>query len=532
MITLNFVFKRRAINVSLVDFLVAIFNRERTPEQVKQRRLKEVKKSLSKSSNFFSVSKIQALPQFAKFIYNLYKVFFPLKLFVQRYRNSNEIIHFVVEKYLNSTQKQALEHIYSFSANEIVNFTSDMLKNLDTNLNYLLKSITQEQVRLIDETCGALDIFFDLASYQYYILIKHFDSLFPEDDFIYKPRFSAVSCGVILDDIKDYLECIYSIKDISIWRNLYDILLKIYGDEDNFPMKPNVWLKMVTSIIEINKNKEILYLVRYVSGDPNYLPISGLKKTKAKAFFNYLSKHVSNEMLKAEILQKNSKSKILAEKLFPGVTLLTLDNYNEHMNMKITSKITNTTGYVYADILGYLKTHAVNLVKKDLNDIVNILIIKGQWKDMEISRDVSNDIHDLVNIYSNLIDFDNSLGEQGNYGNRINALLHRVYVGGDKSSEKLLLNIIVDVNKKALILLNDYYSKIYSLKQLLSGCLEDYFKPSSEKELIYNWKELDLELVKSYGNNVNFGSIIKNIIEGLTLFLKLMDLYLTKKNGI
>ncbi|AFI31139.1 hypothetical protein Q7M_360 [Borrelia crocidurae str. Achema] len=30
--------------MSLVDFLVAIFNRERTPEQVKQRRLKESKK--------------------------------------------------------------------------------------------------------------------------------------------------------------------------------------------------------------------------------------------------------------------------------------------------------------------------------------------------------------------------------------------------------------------------------------------------------------------------------------------------------
>ncbi len=75
-------------------------------------------------------------------------------------------------------------------------------------------------------------------------------------------------------------------------------------------------------------------------------------------------------------------------------------------------------------------------------------------------------------------------------------------------------------------------AKIYSFQQLLSGCLEDYFKPSSEKELIYNWKELDIELVKSYGNNVNFGSIIKNIIEGLTLFLKLMDLYLTKKNAI
>ncbi|WP_038364128.1 hypothetical protein [Borrelia persica] len=526
--------KRRVVNLGLVDFLVSIFSRELLPEQIKQRRLKEVKTNLSKVSNFFNASKIQALPQFAKFIYNLYKTFVPFKLFVQRYRTSNEVIHFVVEKYLNDTQKQSLEHIYSFSANNVVNFTSDISKNLDTNLNYLLKNITQEQVRLIDETCGALEIFFDLVSYQYYLVLKHFDALLPEDDFIYKPRFGAVSCGVILDDIKDFLECIYSIRDIAIWRNLYDILLKIYGDADNFPMSPNVWLKMITSIVEINRNKEILYLIKYVSGDPDYLPMSGVQKSRAKAksFFNDLSKHVSNEILKIKVLQKNNKAHILAEKLFRGITFVTLDNYNEQVSLKIMSKVTSTTGYVYAGILGYLKMHAINFVKKDLNDIVNILIIKGQWKDMEIARYVSNDIHSLVSIYSNLVDLDNNLGEQGMYGKRINALLHRVSTGRDKSSEKLLLNIIVDVNKKALVLLNDYYSKIHSLIKRLNDCLEDYVKPSSEKELIYNWKELDLDLLKSYGNNVNFGSIIKNMVDGLSLFLRLMDLYLDKENTV
>ncbi|AHH12372.1 Hypothetical protein BHO_0080000 [Borrelia hermsii YBT] len=528
---MRFYSERRVASLGLVDFLVSIFSRELTPEQVKQRRLREVKNNLSKVSSFFNASKIQALPQFAKFIYNLYKTFIPFKFFVQRYRSSNKIIHFVVEKYLSDSQRQALEYIWSFSANDVVNFTPDIPKNLDNNLNYLLKNITQEQIRLIDETCGALDIFFDLVSFQYYSIIKNFDSLFPEGDFVYKPRFSAVSCGVILDDIKDFLECIYSIRDISIWRNLYDILLEVYGDRDNFPLKPNVWLKTLTSIIEINKTKEILYLIKYVSGDPDYLPISGVKKLKikAKVFFNDLSKHVSNEIAKIEIFQKNSKSKLLAEKLFHGITLVSLDNYNECMNTKITSKIVNTTGYVYSDLLGYLKTHAVNFVKKDLSDIINVLIIKGQWKDMEVSRDISNDIHSLVSIYSNLVDFDNNLSEQGTYGNRVNALLHRASVG-DKSSEKLLLSIIADINKKALVILNEYYSKVSSLGQRLNDCLEDYVKPSSEKELIYNWKELDIDLVKSYGNNVNFGNIIKNVVDSLNLFLKLMDLYLEKKS--
>ncbi|WP_221037294.1 hypothetical protein [Borrelia sp. HM] len=519
--------------MGLFDFLFSIFSRQLTPEQLKQRRLREVKNNLNKVSNFFSASKIQALPQFAKFIYNLYKVLMPFKFFVQRYRNSNKIIHFVVEKYLNDNQKKALEYIYSFSANDIVNFTSDLSKNLNNNLNYLLKNITQEQVRLIDETYGALEIFFDLVSYKYYSIIKKFDSLFPENDFIYKPRFNAISCGVILDDVKELLECIYSIRDISVWRNLYDILVEVHGDKDNFPIKPNFWLKMFTSIIDINKKKEILYLVRYVSGEPDYLPMSNIKKSKAKAkiFFNDLTKHVSNEIAKIEILRKNNKSKILAEKLFSNTNLLSLDNYNENMNAKITSKILNTTGYIYSELLGYLKTYAVSFVKKELSDIVNVLIIKGQWKDMEVSRDISNDIHSLYGIYSSIIEFDDNLSEQGGYGSRINALLHRVSIG-EKSSEKLLLNIISDINKRALILLNDYYSKIGSLTRHLKDCLSDYVKPPSEKELIYNWKELDIELVKSYSNNVNFGSIVKNIVDSLNLFLKLIDLYLDNKNTV
>lgn len=213
------------------------------------------------------------------------------------------------------------------------------------------------------------------------------------------------------------------------------------------------------------------------------------------------------------------------------MTLVSLENYSERMHAKITSTIVNTTGYVYSDLLVYLKTHVVNFVKKDLSDIINVLIIKGQWKDMEVSRDISNDIHSLVGIYSNIIDFDNNLGEQGTYGNRINSLLHRISIG-DKSSEKLLLNIIADINKKAFILLNEYYSVIKSLEKRLNDCLDDYFKPALEKEFIYNWKELDIELVKSYGNNVNFGSIIKNVVDSLNLFLKLMDLYLEKKNTV
>ncbi len=176
----------------------------------------------------------------------------------------------------------------------------------------------------------------------------------------------------------------------------------------------------------------------------------------------------------------------------------------------------------------YLRTYTIYFVKKDLNDIINLLIIKGQWKLIELSREMSNDMHALINIYANLIDFDSSLGEQGGYGNRINALLHRASVG-DKSSEKLLLNIIADVNKKAFTISSEYYSKIYSIEQRLQDCLSDYSKASLERELIYNWKELDMDLAKSYGNNLNFGGIMKNILGSLALFLKLMDLYLEKK---
>ena len=42
------------------------------------------------------------------------------------------------------------------------------------------------------------------------------------------------------------------------------------------------------------------------------------------------------------------------------------------------------------------------------------------------------------------------------------------------------------------------------MEQRLKDCLEDYVKPSSERELIYNWKELDIDLIKTYGNNINF----------------------------
>ncbi|WKC90738.1 hypothetical protein [Borreliella carolinensis] len=521
------------MNLGLFDFILSMFsiNKELTSEQIKQKRLKEVKVNLSRVSNFFNASKIQALPQFSRFLYNFYKIFSPLRPFAQRYKNSNKIVHFVVEKYLNENQKKSLDYIYSFSASDNINFASDLPKNLHNNLSYLFKNITQEQIKLIDETYEALNNFFDLVLYQYHLVLKNFDNLLPEDDFVYRPRFSSIGCGVIIDDLKDLLECISCIKNISIWKNLYDIILEIYGNKEDFPIKSNAWIKIISSILDINKSKEILYLIRYVSGDPDYFPVSVGQKPNpmARMFFNDLTKHVANEIEKVKVLQKNSKSKILAEQLFPGISFLNLDNYTEKMNEKILSKIMSTTGYIYCELLVYLKTYTIYFVKKELNDIINLLIIKGQWKLIELSREMSNDMHALINIYASLIDFDSNLGEHGGYGNRINALLHRASLG-DKSSEKLLLNIIADVNKKAFVISNEYYSKIYSIEQRLQDCLSDYSKVSLERELIYNWKELDMDLAKSYGNNLNFGGIMKNILGSLALFLKLMDLYLEKKS--
>lgn len=89
-------------------------------------------------------------------------------------------------------------------------------------------------------------------------------------------------------DLKDLLECISCIKNISIWKNLYDIILEIYGNKEDFPIKSNVWIKVISSILDINKSKEILYLIRYVSGDPDYFPISVGQKPNpiARMFFN------------------------------------------------------------------------------------------------------------------------------------------------------------------------------------------------------------------------------------------------------
>ncbi|EEF82233.1 conserved hypothetical protein [Borreliella burgdorferi WI91-23] len=130
------------MNLGLFDFILSMFsiNKELTSEQIKQKRLKEVKVSLGRVSNFFNASKIQALPQFSRFLYNFYKIFSPLRPFAQRYKNSNKIVHFVVEKYLNENQKKSLDYIYSFSASDNINFASDLPKNLHNNLSYLFKT--------------------------------------------------------------------------------------------------------------------------------------------------------------------------------------------------------------------------------------------------------------------------------------------------------------------------------------------------------------------------------------------------------
>ena len=180
----------------------------------------------------------------------------------------------------------------------------------------------------------------------------------------------------------------------------------------------------------------------------------------------------------------------------------------------------NLTGFLYTAPLSYLKHFLLNYVKKDVRELSDILVVRGEWTSQAMSQPMSESSHQLMGLAAKITALDEDLTESGKFGNKLRTLMPRV--DRDKETRNIMEMTLGDVNNEAAQILSSAKQNIIVFDKNLKMLLEDFVKP--HPEIIMNWHDLDRfaegklkqKSVDVYKKLYNFISLLQNFNISIT----------------
>lgn len=504
----------------IIQTLLSLIFRDNDPERERKRALKEIAKRISKSKySFFKSRGEEAHPRLAKFFYDIYKNTAPAQILLDKAESSAVFKNILIEQDFSEEHQTLRDSCSEEAIRELLNSGTDkkaVVDQIKQNLIKLYAFFDNERVVKIEQTYGLFEIFLNFINFDYYFLLRKFDSRFPENDFGYNPSFDTISGDYITEDIKDFLELLPLISGDSNWDGLFNALTEYKGSD--VISRPG-WKKLLKSILDVRQTRILEFIVQYSEKDPKY---------RARAVFtqehiveSYLMKLKSQtEMTMQKLIQEEQSRKMenLVMQVFGTTGVSRLNSYTEKANLSFSKKMLG--GFIHVAPLNYLKAFLLDYVKKDIREVVNILIVQGQWPARITSQQLSESFHSLLQIAEEVLAFDESLSAEGEAGIALMGYLKKTE--RDPNAMTVLRQKLKESNDKALTFIQLAGQNLVSIGKNLKLCIEDYGKPKNE--LVTNWKQLN----GLAGGNLNEQMV--SCYKRTYYFIQLLQLYIKKKD--
>lgn len=462
---------------------------EEEHERERKRKLRAVGKSLRKmKQRFYKPRGQEALPALARFFYDIYKTVGPAQNLLSNAEASAGLQAIVIDRFMTEEQREQQER---FSEEEIrrqaeeTTDTKELSKKLKDDMVGFFSSFDAGTVKRINDTYTNLLALVRFVKFDYYFVLRKFDSSLQENNFSAKPKFDSINGAYISDDLKDFQEIAFPLDTQADWGAVLDILQGYKGVEVIDRKGLN---KALASIDDVRKSRLFTLIVQHVDEDPFYEPTYQLEKKRiVESHLNKIKTATEGTVQKLLNERKNRKIDQLKQKVFGDAPVARTKNYTEKANIVFTKRM--LAGYTHTEAINYLKAFLLDYFKKDVREVVrDILLVRGQWSTQMSSQQLSEAFHQVLEISNQIVQFDDGLGEEGDQGMRIKRAMGKV-VDKDKSSAKFLKEELDKVNETARQMINTSAQNLITIAKTLKALLEDY--EGKEGELILNWKELE-----------------------------------------
>lgn len=457
------------------------------PDREKKKLLKDIRKELKKQSKYFKSKDDSVQPGLAKFFYDIYSTVGPAQLILERYVESSVLKQDFVENYMGEAEKQLAvqlteENIRKRAQTMPLKELREQIKNEIVKIYSLFDINKVKQINGVYVTFLA---FYEFISFDFHFLLKKFDSGLPANDFVYNPRFESISVEYVVDDLKDFLVVAQSVRLDADWDGLLDIL-KNFKDMELIPR--GQWKKVLQNLQTILKSRCLQYLVMTGEQDPYYKVTS--ERYSSEIVESYLSnlKSVAEKALNSIHSEKRTgQIEQLLKSVFGTTAISRTQNYTDKENLNFTKK--GLTGFTQVDPVNYLKAFYLDFYKSKVRQLVDVLLIQGQWATNVQSQQFSDNYHQLMKCADDVVRFDNELAEDGPIGVRIKRM-YRAVSTQDKMAMNSLQELINQVNEEAVRIIQVSANNLISLGKTLKMLIED-IKRGERGQVVINWRELD-----------------------------------------
>jgi hypothetical protein len=474
--------------MGFLDGIVAIFSGSNDPEANKKKRMRQVVKVLAqnKYSRFYRVKNEELDAALAKFFYDVYRIISPAQVFLQNAAKSDQLKAICVEFFLDKELKALSEKLSAASIEERAKTgqEKELAASVKRELAALEAAFDNTRIAGIDACYDTIISFIHFVSFDYFFLLKKFDPNVNERNFNYQPKFQPVRGAELVEELKDFMDLSASVETDRDWKTPLAVL-KLYKEGMDV-VNPDHWGKALRFLRDVGRSRILELIVQHISKDPLFQSVSIPPDERvADKFLDAKRAEIEGAINKIQNDKRSAQIDQLAKGIFGSADVERMEYYTVKGNEIFLKK--NFDGFTKIAGINYLKAFLLDFFKKEMRELCDLILIRGQWTSSVLSQQMSNSFHEIMGLSEKILAFDAALSDKGEHGSRLKQSLAKV--DRDKGQGKYIRIILKTVNNGAQRMINTAAQNLISIGRNLKSLLEDYQKKPAE--LIMNWKELE-----------------------------------------
>jgi hypothetical protein len=473
---------------NIINKVFSILGKENEPVSDKDMLIKQTIRELTqnKYAKFYRIKSEEIEPSFAQYLYIIYKTIYPAQVFINEVEKSGQLKRSIIEYFM---PPQALETARKLTPEaleerEKTTKAADLARQLEEDYQTLTTAFDGDRANAADKCHNLITAFSRFLHFDYVGLLKKFDSAMLEGIFTTPLKFAAVRADLLTGDLGTFYTAIASLNPQDDWKTAFSVLRTIKGGTDSIPY--DQWAKLLFNLNDLRQSKIIEYIVRHAAKNPIW---DGKLQNPSSQLSTLWLEEKREEVWKrinaiAES-QRHAQMEILLQAIFGEIDSTRLTYYNERTNEIYTGK--DLEGFTYAGALNYLTAFLQDFFSKEVQEICDIVLIRGQWTSNTGSLQMSEGFHGALDLLPSIMELDETLSEKGSNGPRLRGALLRV--DRDRTQVRYIASIINAIDEEALGIVKTAAGHIITVGKYMKALSDDI--PKKQSDIIINWKELD-----------------------------------------
>jgi hypothetical protein len=466
----------------------------------------------NKYAKFYKPKSDEYEPALAQFFYDIYTAIYPVQAAVQDTELLLRLRHITIEAFMDKPTKEAVRRLSpdSIEARAKTTAPKELIAQLKDELNTVSDTFDANRISTANRCYNLMLAFIQFAGFDFFMLLRKFDPNLRPGAFNVPPKFIAVQADSIIQDLENFQIISQALEPSTDWKNVFFIFKAC-----QLPLIPlEQWTVLLQNLKDVKNSSIIDLTIQYSTKNPIWMvkakiphehAVDSWLETKQNEVQDYINRIVNT--------QRNAQIEVLAKNIFGTADIIRLRYYTDKNGETYRKKSLVT--FTCALGLNYLLAFITEYLDKEIQELCDILLIRGQWTSNSSSREMSDGFHKVLELTEQILALDETLSDKGDNGARLKGSLLRV--DRDKSQVRYINSIIGNINEEAQELITAAAQYLIVVGKHMKNLLDDFQK--SPHELIMNWKEL------GYVSRLPIGQRIADAYKNINYFIQLMQFF-------